>query len=217
MPLAHGTEDFQYLPVYNIEQAKSVVRNLLEKTIPGKYGIKNLDEVQVLVPLNQGIMGAQIFNQEIQSRIRGEKQVSIAPSDFGQNFKLGDKVMVLKNDYKKDVFNGDIGFIERIDHDLQLFEINFSGRNVHFEFHEMDRLTLAYAISIHKSQGSEYRAVIVVVTEEHIPMTQRHLVYTAITRGKEYVFLVAEPLALHKALQEIELRWEKLTELLQPH
>jgi exodeoxyribonuclease V alpha subunit len=125
--------------------------------------------------------------------------------------------MVIKNDYKKDIFNGDIGFIEDIDHEGQFIDILFEGRQIRFGFEEMDRLTLAYAISIHKSQGSEYRAVIVVIAKEHLPQAQRHLLYTAVTRGKEHVFLVADPAALQSVVLSDgdSRRWQKLTELLQ--
>lgn len=216
MPLNEEARDFQYIPVQNTYEAKLQMNHLLAKVIPEKYGIKNPSDVQVLVPLNQGILGAQKLNQEIQAQLGKEKHLPSSPLGFGQNFQLGDKVMVLKNDYKKDIFNGDIGFIEKIDQERQFFEINFSGRSVIFEFSKMDRLTLAYAISIHKAQGSEYRAVIVILTDEHLSLAQRHLVYTAVTRGKENVFLIAQPTALSKALQDVERRWEKLTELLCP-
>jgi exodeoxyribonuclease V alpha subunit len=217
---ANSPSDFHYIPVHGVDEAKKVILDLVTRVIPEKYGITDSRQFQILVPLNRGSLGTVQLNEELQKFISPKSDnASSAPAavyGFGQNYKVGDKVMVMRNDYKKDVFNGDIGFIVRIDHGAQFVEIQFDQRNVEFGFEELDRLTLAYAISIHKSQGSEYRAVIVVVTGEHLPMAQRHLIYTAVTRGKEQVFLVADPLALQTAVlsDENNRRWQKLTELL---
>lgn len=213
MPLSNleGTNDFHYLPVNGVEHAKQVIWDLVRRVIPEKCGITDPSQFQILVPLNRGPLGTQQLNEELQTLVHGD-----VVTGFGQTFKKGDKVMVVKNDYAKDVFNGDIGFLSEIQHGTQTVEVQFDERPVRFTFDELDRLTLAYAISIHKSQGSEYRAVIVVVTNEHLPMAQRHLIYTAITRGKEHVFLVAEPHALQIAItsDETNRRWQKLSELL---
>jgi exodeoxyribonuclease V alpha subunit len=221
MPLqapVSGTADFHYIPVYGVEQTKELLAKLVTDVIPRQYGISDPRELQILVPLNRGPLGTLQLNEELKelftlSGIPVIKKVS----GFGQTFKTGDKVMVIKNDYKKDIFNGDIGFIEDIDHEGQFIDILFEGRQIRFGFEEMDRLTLAYAISIHKSQGSEYRAVIVVIAKEHLPQAQRHLLYTAVTRGKEHVFLVADPAALQSVVLSDgdSRRWQKLTELLQ--
>lgn len=220
MPLKseHMQTDFHYLPVHSTEQAKLLIFDLATRVIPQEYGITDLREVQILVPLNGGVLGTQQLNLELQQSFAGEalgKTQILGPE---HNFTRGDKVMVIKNDYKKNIFNGDIGFIRRIDYQDQFLDIEFDDRTLRFGFDELDRLNLAYAISIHKSQGSEYRAVIVVITSEHLPMAQRHLIYTAVTRGKEHVFLVAEPTALQEAIlsDENNQRWQKLTELLSP-
>jgi exodeoxyribonuclease V alpha subunit len=216
MPLSGpaGTGDFQYIPVHGADHAKKVIWDLVTRVIPDKCGIQDPSQFQILLPMNRGPLGTQQLNEELRSLMTPNRE-SVA--GFGQVFQKGDKVMVVKNDYAKDVFNGDIGFLSAIHHDRQTVEVQFDERLVQFPFDELDRLTLAYAISIHKSQGSEYRAVIVVLTDEHLPMAQRHLVYTAVTRGKEHVFLVAEPHALQTALfsNENNKRWQKLTELLQ--
>ena len=218
MPLARQSGDFQYIPVQGKDQVNSVLQHLLQETIPHQCGITDMENLQILVPKNQGTFGTQMLNETLQqnmNRYRALQSLQYSTIDFGQDIRKGDKVMVTKNDYKKDVFNGDIGFVDCIDYQQQFLEVEFpDDRRVRFEFPELDRLTLAYAISIHKAQGSEYKAVIVVLTEEHLPMAQRHLIYTAITRGKDHVFLVAEPVALQTALQRVEKRWEKLTELL---
>ncbi|MES3038686.1 MAG: AAA family ATPase [Bdellovibrionota bacterium] len=214
--------DFHYIPVHSVDQTKRVILELVTKTIPKKCGITDPSQMQILVPMNRGPLGTQQLNQELQEYLTlnstefPSNQRSESLIGFDQTFKTGDKVMVIKNDYKKDIFNGDIGFIHNIDHYEQYIDIHFDERSVRFGFDELDRLTLAYAISIHKSQGSEYRAVIVVVSDEHLPMAQRHLIYTAVTRGKEHVFLVANPSALQAAIlsDESNRRWQRLTELL---
>lgn len=231
MPLtggSSGSKDFHFVPVNDGADAQKVVQDLFTRVLPEKYGIHDPAQMQILVPLNRGALGTQQMNETLQTYIESRKlfQNRTGPSvrrpessgwglgETAQSFKEGDKVMVVKNDYQKDVFNGDIGFIRKINHSFQTVEIDFDDRVVPFGFDELDRLTLAYAISIHKSQGSEYRAVIVVLTQEHLPMAQRHLIYTAVTRGKEHVFLVAHPTALLRAIQTDDRRWQKLTELL---
>lgn len=213
----NAQQDFHYIPVHGVEKTKQVIMDLVTRVIPEKCGIIDPSQIQILVPMNKGPLGTQELNEDLQkySPVKtGRPSENL--SGFGQTYKVGDKVMVIKNDYKKDVFNGDIGFIHHIDHQGQYLEIHFDDRNIHFGFDELDKLTLAYAISIHKSQGSEYRAVIVVISNKHIPMVQRNLIYTAVTRGKEHVFLVAEPNALQTAVlsDENNRRWQKLTELL---
>lgn len=225
MPLTryNAKNDFHYIPVRGIEETKKTILDLYNRVIPKDCGITDPRQFQILVPMNRGALGTKQLNDEIQqyiaSRSLGANMYEDVESvsGFGQNFKRGDKVMAIKNDYLKDVFNGDIGFVRNIDHDQQGIDVQFGERFIRFSFAELDRLTLAYAISIHKSQGSEYRAVIVVVNQDHLPMLQRHLIYTAVTRGKEHVFLVAEPSALQAAIlsDENNRRWQKLTELLQ--
>jgi exodeoxyribonuclease V alpha subunit len=214
MPFSSIGSDFQYIPVHGIDETKAIVRHLLSHVLPDAYGINGFEDTQILVPLKQGSLGTKVLNEETQKEIFKNFPSSMSV-DFGHDFRVGDKAMVIKNDYQKDVFNGDIGFIEKIDFHERFLELNLLGRPIRFDFCELDQLTLAYAISVHKSQGSEYRVAIVVLNEEHSPMLQRHLVYTAVTRGKDYVFLVAEPSALQKALQNVESRWENLTQLLQ--
>jgi exodeoxyribonuclease V alpha subunit len=224
MPLTEssGQNDFHFIPVHSVEETKSVLLDLVTRVLPKQCGITDPRQFQILVPMNRGPLGTQQLNEELQQMIKVELGDSEADQGlqnlggFGQSFQPGDKVMVLKNDYQKEIFNGDIGFIDRIDREKQCLYVQFEERNIYFSFEHLDRLTLAYAISIHKSQGSEYKAVIVVISPEHLPLAQRHLIYTAVTRGKEHVFLVANPETLHSAIvsNEDNQRWQKLTERL---
>lgn len=218
MPLKSelSDSDFHYVPVHGNDEAKRMIFDLATRVIPKDFGITDMKQVQILVPMNTGTLGTQKLNIELQRLYTDQDKAAGGITGLEQSFAVGDKVMVIKNDYKKNLFNGDIGFIRYIDHAMQFLDIEFEDRRIRFEFEELDRLSLAYAISIHKSQGSEYRAVIVVITGEHLPMAQRHLIYTAVTRGKELVFLVAEPQALQTAIasDENNRRWDKLTELL---
>lgn len=220
MPVDSSQEggDFHYLPVEGSEEIEKTLIDLVTSVIPEKYGITDSRDVQVLVPMNRGALGTMQLNRHLQYHLlaKREKRPPKSISGFEQSFKVGDKVMATKNDYRKEVFNGDVGFIRNIDHFEQLIDAQFDQRLVPFHFDELNRLTLAYAISIHKSQGSEYKAVVVVIANEHLSVAQRQLIYTAVTRGKELVFLVAEPTALQSAIvsDENNLRWQKLTELI---
>jgi exodeoxyribonuclease V alpha subunit len=211
-----GSSDFHFIPAVSVEETKKVITELVTDVIPNRYGIKDPSQLQILVPLNKGALGTQQLNLELKE-LFSASPLRRSISGFGQSYKVGDKIMVVKNDYKKGVFNGDIGFIEDIDPIAQYVDILFDDRSIRFGFEELSKIHLAYAISIHKSQGSEYRAVIVVISKEHLPMAQRHLIYTAVTRGKEQVFLVADPAALQTAVlsDENNCRWQKLTELLE--
>ncbi len=212
----HEDTDFHYIPVHGAKEAKEVIFDLVTNIIPNRYNIRNLFHSQVLVPQSGGELGTQNLNEELQRLFTDSSSKAISISGFGQTFRVGDKVMVIKNDYVKNVFNGDIGLIKTIHIEEQYLEVDFEDRTLRFDLDELDRLTLAYAISVHKSQGSEYRAVIVVITEEHSRMAQRHLLYTAVTRGKEHVFLVADPATLQSSVSSDEhnRRYQKLTELL---
>ena len=135
---------------------------------------------------------------------------------FGYTYRVGDKVMQTENDYDKDVFNGDVGYVLHIDPDLQEMTIEFDGRSVEYQFGELDEVALAYAVSIHKSQGSEYPAIVIPVMMQHYMMLRRNLLYTGITRGKKMVVLVGQKKAIGMAVKgRVEgRRWSKLGEWL---
>jgi exodeoxyribonuclease V alpha subunit len=162
-----------------------------------KKAFPHIDEVQVLTPMHKGEAGTINLNQKLQQVLNTNPgQIE----SHGFSFKVGDKVMHLKNNYEKDVFNGDIGSVYEIDKIEGIVSVDYYGRVVDYETLELDQLTLAYTISVHKSQGSEYSAVIIAMTEAHFPLLQRNLLYTAITRGKQLVIIVGSKNALAMAL-----------------
>jgi exodeoxyribonuclease V alpha subunit len=164
--------------------------------------------------MNRGSVGARTLNLELQKALNptGETRAE----RFGWVFGVGDKVMQIENDYDKDVYNGDLGFIRAIDPELGQVLVDFDGRDVAYELAELDRLVLAYATTIHKSQGSEYPAVVIPLTTQHYPMLQRNLLYTAVTRGRRLVVIVGQRKALALAVRNADSRrrWSKLREWL---
>ena len=178
-----GVADFYFVPAADPEQAVPRIVELVARRIPRRFGFDPIKDIQVLCPMNRGGVGARSLNIELQAALNpaGEKKVE----RFGWTFAPGDKVMQIENDYDKDIYNGDIGMIEDIDLDEGEATVDFDGRTVTFAFGELDTLVPAYAATIHKSQGSEYPAVVIPVLTQHYPMLQRNLIYTGITRGEE--------------------------------
>ena len=161
--------------------------------IPEKFGIDPVDDIQVLAPMHKGLTGAENMNRELQKALNPGGD-SVIRGD--RTYLVNDKVMQIRNNYDKDIFNGDIGRITRILPDNQEVIISFNDRNVSYDYQELDEIVPAYAISVHKSQGSEYPAVIMPVLTEHYVMLQRNLIYTAVTRGRKLVVLVGSQKAL---------------------
>ncbi|MEI7811995.1 MAG: ATP-dependent RecD-like DNA helicase [Ignavibacteria bacterium] len=182
-----NNEDFHFLNISEPEKALAAILTLCGKTMPDELKIDPLKDVQVLSPMHKGINGVANLNIELQTLLNpSEEEIK-----FGEKvFKSGDKVMQNKNNYQKDIYNGDIGLINSIDFKKKIINVNFEGRFVKYEYIELEELILAYAISVHKAQGSEYSVVIIPVLQEHYRMLQRNLLYTAITRGKKMVILV---------------------------
>lgn len=171
-------------------------------------------DIHVLCPMNRGGLGARSVNLKLQSvlNLPGEKRVE----RFGSVYTIGDKVMQIENDYTKEVYNGDIGVVTGIDLENQTLSISFDSRDVDYDFGELDLVTLAYTTTIHKSQGSEYPAVVILLTTQHYPMLKRNLVYTAITRGRKLVVLIGQKKALAMAVKNdtSRRRYTKLRERL---
>jgi exodeoxyribonuclease V alpha subunit len=167
----------------------------------------------VLCPMNRGGVGARSLNAELQAALNpvGDRKVE----RFGWTFAPGDKVMQVENDYDKEVYNGDIGYIEDIEPDTTELTVSFDGRSVTFGFGELDTLVPAYACTVHKSQGSEYPAVVIPIMTQHYAMLRRNLLYTGVTRGKNLVVLVGQKKAVAIAVRNAggRRRWSKLREL----
>ena len=185
---------------------------LAKTRIPKRFGL----DIQVLCPMNRGGVGARSLNIELQAALNpaGERKVE----RFGWTFAPGDKVMQIENDYDKEVYNGDIGTIDDVDPDAGEIAVSFDGRSIKYGFGELDMLVPAYAATIHKSQGSEYPAVIIPVLTQHYAMLQRNLLYTGVTRGKRLVVLVGQKKAVAIGVRNVSgrRRWSKLAEWLGP-
>jgi exodeoxyribonuclease V alpha subunit len=210
-----GPHDFFFVDARDPDDAADKLLRMIRDRIPARFGLDARREVQVLCPMNRGPLGARALNQALQAALNpGAGSASV--ERFGWSFRTGDKVMQTENDYDKEVWNGDLGFVESIDPDAQELAIAFDGRAVTYDFGELDQVALAYATTIHKAQGSEYPAVILVLSTQHYPMLQRNLLYTGITRGQRLVVLLGERRALSIAVRggRGERRFTKLRERL---
>jgi exodeoxyribonuclease V alpha subunit len=184
---------------------------MLRDRIPARFGLDPLRDVQVLTPMNRFDLGARALNAKLQE-VFNPPQEGPEAVRFGWTFRIGDKVLQTANNYQKDVFNGDIGRITRIDDAEHEVHVDFDGRSVAYDFDELDELALAYALTVHKSQGAEYPAVIVPLHAQQYRLLQRNLLYTAITRGKRLVVVVGTRKALQLAVSrgETALRYTAL-------
>lgn len=194
--------DFYFVEAADPEQALSLLVRIVCERIPARFGLDPLRDVQVLCPMNRGGLGTRALNITLQQAINPQPPGSI--ERFGWRFGAGDKVMQVENDYDREVFNGDVGIIRSVDPEAGVLEIEFDGRRVAYDADDLDGLVLAYAASIHKSQGSEYPAVVVPVTTQHYPMLQRNLLYTGVTRGRRLVVLIGQPKAVAIAVRQAE-------------
>ncbi len=186
-------DDFYFIEQEDPEEVLRVILELTKERIPRRFGFDPVDDIQVLTPMHKGIVGAGNLNVELQKTLNpGENGIIRG----GWKFKLNDKVMQVKNNYDKEVFNGDIGRITRIYPENQEITISFDERDVPYNYTDLDEIVLAYAVSVHKSQGSEYPAVVMPILTQHYILLQRNLVYTAVTRGRELVVMVGTMKAL---------------------
>jgi exodeoxyribonuclease V alpha subunit len=210
-----GTDsDFYFVPADDPAIAVSRIIELAKTRIPKRFGLDPIQDIQVLCPMNRGGVGARSLNIELQASLNpaGDRKVE----RFGWTFAPGDKVMQIENDYEKEVYNGDIGTVDDVDLNVGEIAVRFDGRSVTYQLGELDMLVPAYAVTIHKSQGSEYPAVIIPVLTQHYAMLQRNLLYTGVTRGKRLVVLVGQKKAIAIAVRNVSgrRRWSKLAEWL---
>ena len=193
-----GKTEFYFREREDPEEALAFIVNLVVDHIPRLFGFDPLADIQVLSPMHKGIVGAMNLNRALQEKLNPQMD-AVRRGDL--RLRTNDKVMQIKNNYDKAVFNGDIGRIHRIDPAAQEVVIIFDGRPVVYPFSELDEVNLAYAISVHKSQGSEYPAVVIPLLTQHYVLLQRNLIYTAVTRGKQLVIVVGSKKALAMAIK----------------
>ena len=206
-------QDFYFVEKEEPEEALEVIIKLCRDRIPARFGFDPVEDIQVLTPMNRGIIGAHRLNNELQQALNPQ------PKSFergGVVYRLNDKVMQIRNNYDKDVFNGDLGRIRKIDVENQEVGVEVDGRVVTYDFSELDELMLAYAATVHKAQGSEYPAVVFPLLTQHYIMLQRNLLYTAMTRARKLVVIVGSKKALAIALHnnQIQKRYTLLSERL---
>lgn len=198
LPPRSEASDFYFIEASEPDDVIRRVLALIRERIPSRFGIDPKSDIQVLTPMRRNQLGSENLNLVLQEAVNpGAGGVS----RFGRVFRGGDRVMQMRNNYDKDVFNGDIGFVRSVDEADRTVRVDFDGRLVDYDFVELDELSLAYACSIHKSQGSEHAAVIIVMTTQHYKLLQRNLLYTAVTRGRRLVCLVGSSKAVRIAIR----------------
>jgi exodeoxyribonuclease V alpha subunit len=201
LPGREETSDFYFIERDEPEDVFATLLETIHERIPRKFRLDPIRDVQVLCAMHRGLLGVREMNLALQKLLNPARAEEPSVEKFGQTFRVRDKVIQTENNYDKEVFNGDIGVIANIDHVEREVHVSFEGRDVIYEFGELDEISLAYAITIHKSQGSEFPAVVIPVATQQYLMLQRNLIYTAITRGKKLVVLVGQKKALGMAIR----------------
>lgn len=201
--LSNGREtDFFFLREEDPEKVAESIVDLVGRRLPGAYGI-GADSIQVLTPMQRGVVGAASLNIALQQSLNGNGD---SLSRGGYTFRKGDRVMQLRNDYDKEVFNGDLGYITEVNLEDRVLKVDFDGREIEYDSTELDELSLAYATTIHKAQGSEYPVVVIPVMMNHFVMLQRNLIYTGITRAKKVCILIGQLKALSYAVRNLTVQ-----------
>jgi exodeoxyribonuclease V alpha subunit len=193
--------DFFLFPAEDAASASDWVVKVVAERIPQKFSFDSLRDIQVLTPVYRGPAGVSALNERLQERLNPTTPNKPERRLFGINFRSGDKVMQTLNNYDKDVFNGDIGFICSIDIIEQALSVDFDGRVVTYDWNEVDELTLAYVITVHKAQGSEFPVVVMPIVPQHYMLLQRNLLYTAITRARNLCVLTGSQKAINMAVR----------------
>jgi exodeoxyribonuclease V alpha subunit len=214
MPAAGGADaDFFFVERDEPEEVLATLRSLVRERIPRRFGLDPIRDIQILTPMHRGLLGAGNLNAELQALLNPRGETIVRGSRL---FRVGDKVMQIRNNYDLDVFNGDIGVVGEIDEADRIVRVRFEDRLVEYEAGDLDELVLAYACSIHKSQGSEYPCVVLPIHTQHYVMLRRNLLYTGITRGRRLVMLVGSRRALSIAVRDdrVDERFTRLAERL---
>jgi len=187
------SEDFYFIEKEDPEEVLKLIVELIAERIPKRFGFNPIDDIQVLTPMHRGVVGAANLNLTLQQALNPRED---GVTRGGKNFRVNDKIMQIRNNYDKEVFNGDIGRIVTIDPETQEVTIAFDGRTIVYDYPDLDEIVLAYAVSVHKSQGSEYPAVVIPILTQHYVLLQKNLIYTAVTRGKKLVVIIGTKKAL---------------------
>ena len=198
-----ATSDFYFMKEEDPVRAQQLILDLVQRRLPSRYHFNPLTDIQVLSPMYKGPVGVSLLNEKLQERLNPNTFAQLEWN--GHIFRVGDKVMQMRNNYDKGVFNGDVGWIRSINKDDLTVKVEFTEEAgplyVSYDFHELEELVLAYAVTVHKSQGSEYPVVIIPLFTQHRMLLQRNLLYTAITRAKRFCVLVGQPQALDYAVK----------------
>jgi exodeoxyribonuclease V alpha subunit len=196
--------DFYFIQRDTPEAILATLQEMVKTRIPRKFHFDPLQHIQVLSPMNRGSLGVRELNVLLQRELNPKRELDAVVEKFGWQFRVGDKVIQTENNYDKEVFNGDIGHITAIDTAEKEVRINFEGREAVYDYGELDEIALAYAITIHKSQGSEFPVVVIPLATQQYLLLQRNLVYTGVTRGKKLVILIGQRKALEMAIRNNE-------------
>jgi exodeoxyribonuclease V alpha subunit len=198
---SQGSGDFFFFPAEDAEKAADWIIEIVTERIPQKFGFDAIHDIQVLAPIYRGPAGVIALNDRLQEKLNPSSPSKSERRLFGTTFRLGDKVMQTQNNYDKDIYNGDIGFIQGMDMIEQTLTVDFDGRIAAFEWSEVDQLTLAYVVSVHKAQGSEFPVIVMPVVTQHYTMLQRNLLYTSITRARKLCVLAGSRKAIGMAVR----------------
>jgi exodeoxyribonuclease V alpha subunit len=196
-----AASDFYFVEREEPERIADTLVDMVKNRMPGKFRLDPIRDIQVLCPMNRGSLGIRELNVRLQTELNPARPEEPSVEKFGWQFRVRDKIIQTENNYDKEVFNGDIGQIVKIDPVEREVTVKFDQREVVYDFGELDEVSLAYAITIHKSQGSEFPAVVIPLATQHYLLLQRNLVYTGVTRGKKLVVLIGQRKALAIAVR----------------
>ena len=219
LPDYEGDKDFYCIFRDEAEDIEKEILSLCCSRLNRRYGLDPIREIQILSPMRKGIIGTENLNVQLQKILNPNPS---APAGRKRRLQVWDKVMQIRNNYDKEVFNGDLGIISGVDMEAEILEIDYEGRRVLYEAADLGEIVLAYAVTVHKSQGSEFPCVIIPLHTTHYPLLQRNLIYTAVTRGKNLVILVGSRKAISIAInnarvvQRNTMLRERLREYPQP-